>query len=78
MSEEERKMKANVVKEWSSWHIDKNLIDEDDINKKAENYPRHQAKSGVNNRLTILVNPELSEYHCMAQDSEGFRVHFTF
>jgi len=65
---------------WSQWNIDDDLITSRHLfwNKKRLDVPRHQNQPGMHQGLSIVVNPELAEYHCPALDSEGFRVRLNF
>jgi len=62
---------------WANWNIDDDLIkpiEEFETKGDTIDVPRHQHQPGMGKGLSIVVNPELTEYHCKAMDGEGFRV----
>jgi len=77
----ERHINASVAEAWRNWNIDEHLVEVMADQKKGrtgEEYPRHQKKAGVWSGLSILVDPQLSEYHCVQGTGYGFRVRLQF
>jgi hypothetical protein len=73
------KDQRDELHQWKSWNIDTGLVLKDkDANNLANttSVPRHQRKAGLRTGLSILINPQLTEYEevCRTQDSVGFRV----